>query len=350
MDFLWRDVLWLLLLLPALVAAYAYSLRRRKSAVRYSSLALMRDALAPGRRIRPHVPPLLLFLALVALLIAAARPVTVMTLSSAQRTIVLAIDVSYSMSATDIGPPRIQAAQAAAKDFVRAQPSDVRVGIVAFAGEADMVQRPTTERADALAAIDALQLNYHTAIGSGMIASLMTLFPDAAIGGDYDIFGTGRSPQIPQRLARNEKPTPRERLPVVPPASYSSAAIVLLTDGRETIGVSNARAAEIAADHGVRIYTVGFGSIDAGASIDMDGSTIDVGFDEQGLKDIAQTTRAAYFHASTAEELHRVYKSLNGQIVLERKQREITGLLTALGAVLALSAAGLSLAWSARIV
>jgi Ca-activated chloride channel family protein len=309
---------------------------------------LPRAAMRPAQTWRRHLPPLLFFLGVVAMLAAAARPSAVVALPSEQRTIVLAIDVSYSMAATDIAPSRLAAAQAAAKSFVRAQPRDVRIGIVAFAADADMVLRPTTSHGNVLAAIDELSLRYNTAIGNGLIASLMTIFPQQDIAGAYDIFGMGRSPLLAQRIARNQPPrTQRIAVRAVPPASFSSAAIILLTDGRETIGVPLERAAHMAADRGVRVYTVGFGSPGM-TTVDIEGERMEVGFDEDALKTIAAETRGAYFHATSAEELSAVYRTLKGQVVLEHKPRELTAIVTALGGLLLLLAAGFSLAWSNR--
>src|SRR5215475_4385447 len=139
MTFLWPQALWLLLAAPLLVGLYLLLLRRRKkAALRYASLGLVRDALGTGQRFRRHVPPLLLLLALVVLVIAVARPRATVVLPSEQRTIVLAMDVSLSMRATDVEPSRIEAAREAAKAFVREQPSDVRIGIVSFAGSAQL--------------------------------------------------------------------------------------------------------------------------------------------------------------------------------------------------------------------
>src|SRR5262245_2301425 len=178
MSFLWPQAFWLLLAVPLLLGLYVWLMRRRnKAALRYASIALMREALTSGPRLRRHVPPLLVLLALVALIVAVARPRAQVTLPSEQRTIILAMDTSLSMRATDISPSRIVAARDAAKAFIREQPSDVRIGVVSFAGSATLVQRPTRDREEVIAAIDRLQLQVHTAIGSGIIASLATLFP-----------------------------------------------------------------------------------------------------------------------------------------------------------------------------
>lgn len=348
MTFLWRDVLWLLLALPVLSAAYVLLFRRKKHAVRYTSLVLVRAATGLAPRWRFHVPPLLFILAIAALLIAAARPSAIVALPSEQRTIVLAIDVSYSMTAHDVSPSRLAAAQAAAKAFIRSQPADVLIGIVSFAGDADVSLRPTAARSEAVAAVDQLNVRYGTAIGNGIIASLMAIFPAYDIAGEYDIFGTGRLPLLPQRFSRNNPPR-AQRPPVDPvaPASFSSAAIVLLTDGRETVGITHEKAARMAADRGIRVYTVGFGSAEL-THAEIAGERMEVGFDEDALKTIAEQTGGTYFHADTAEDLHRVYHTLTSQVVLENKRREVTALLTGLGALLMLSSGGLSLAWWSR--
>jgi Ca-activated chloride channel family protein len=312
MTFLSRDVLYLLLGIPGLVVTYVVLIRRKKPALYYSSLILMRDAVIGSRRIRPHVPPLLFLLAFVALLLAAARPVAIITFPDEQRTFILPIDISLSMGATDVSPNRLEAAKAAAKSFIQAQPRDVRVGIVAFAGSADLVQAPTTNRTDALAALEQLGLQYNTAIGSGVLAALQTIFPDSMLATEYDIFGFGRSPVVPQRVSRNQPHKP-QAAPVgaVPAGSYGSAAVILLTDGRDNMGFPAIRAAQMAADRGVRVFTVGFGSA-TGATISVDGESFDASFDEDTLKQIAGSTRGQYFHATTSDELQQVYRTLTG--------------------------------------
>ena len=348
MTFLWREALWLLLAVPALIGLYVYALRRKESAIRIPSVALVRDAATPAPHIKRHLPPALFLLALVAMFMAVSRPATVASVPTEQRTVILAIDVSLSMGADDIAPTRLKAAQAAAREFVKRQPRDVRVGIVAFAGHADVVQPPTTRRSETLAAIDQLQLQYSTALGHGIVAALMTLFPEVDMAAQYDIFGAGRTPYKGSREEQAaERNPPRAKPPPVPAGSHSSAAIVLLTDGRSTFGIGHGQAAQMAAELGVRVYTVGFGKTEGG-SIALADTLLDVEFDEPALKEIAAATGGSYFHASTAEELKSVYRDLTGRIVLERKFLELTALFTALGAVLSLSSVGLSFAWSPR--
>jgi Ca-activated chloride channel family protein len=354
MNFLWPQYLWLLLVVPVLVAAYVALLRRKKAAVRYADLGLVKSAMSPTQRFRRHVPPLLFVLAIVAALLAAARPTAVITLPSDARTIILAIDVSLSMRARDVEPNRMVAAQDAAKAFVRELPQDIRAGIVTFAGTALVVQPPTLNREDLVAAIDRFQMQRHTAIGSGLIVSLATLFPEEGIDLESLLFGNGFTSRDSARRGGLERPESKEKkekkpFKAVPPGSYTSAAIILLTDGRRTTGPDPLDAARMAADHGVRVFTVGFGSA-AGGAVDIDGMSIFMRFDEETLKGIAGITQGEYFHASSATELKKIYEGLNVRFALERKETEVAALFAALAALLAVASATLSLLWFGRIV
>jgi len=347
MKFLWPEMLWLLLIVPALVAAYFFLLRRQKeAALRYASLSMVKEALGAGQRFRRHIPPLLFLIALLVLIVAIARPAAVITLPSQQRTIILAMDVSGSMRATDVQPNRISAAQAAAKAFVAEQPSNVRIGVVSFAGTASVVQMPTQNREDIVAAIDRFQLQRATAIGSGIIVSLATIFPNAGIDVSSSIYGRDAPRGVPlDQPGKAENPafTP------VPPGSYTSAAIILLTDGQRTTGPDSLEAARMAADRGVRVFTVGFGT-KSGENIGFEGWSMRVRLDEETLKAIAKMTHGEYFYAGTATDLKKVYESLNARLVLEKKDMEISALVSAAAAVAALVSASLSLLWFNRIL
>lgn len=349
MRFLSPELLWLLLGVPALVAAYVALQRRKKpAALRYASLDLIKNALGTGNRLRRHLPPLLFLIAIAAMLLAIARPTAVITLPSEQRTVVLAIDVSLSMRASDVEPSRIVAAQEAAKAFIREQPPDVRVGIVSFAGTALLVQAPTQNRDDLIAAIDRLELQRHTAIGSGLIMALATIFPEAGIDLESMIFGSGagdrrRGIAIDKAGKSDAKPfTP------VPPGSYASAAIILLSDGRRTTGPDPLDAAKMAADRGVRVFTVGLGSAQGGTA-GFEGWSMYMRFDEETLKAVAEATRGSYFSAASAAELRKVYQELNTRFMMEKKETEIGALFTALAALLVVAAATLSLLWFNRL-
>jgi Ca-activated chloride channel family protein len=346
MTFLWPEMLWLLLIVPLLVAGYFYLLRRKQeSALRYASLSMVKEAIG-ARRFRRHIPPLLFLLALIAMLVAVARPAAVVTLPSQHQTIILAMDVSGSMRAVDVQPNRISAAQAAAKAFVAEQPSNVRIGVVSFAATASVVQTPTQNREDIVAAIDRFQLQRGTAIGSGIIVSLATIFPDAGIDVSSLIYGRYAPRGVPlDQAGKAEKPPFKP----VPPGSYTSAAIILLTDGQRTTGPDSMEAARMAADRGVRIFTVGIGTI-RGETIGYEGWSMRVRLDEDTLKAIADVTRGQYFYAGTATDLKKVYESLNARFLLEKKDMEISALFAAAAAITGLVSAALSLLWFNRIL
>ena len=342
MSFLWPELLWAMLVLPLLVAAYVYVLRKRKKlAVRYASLTMVREALGAGQRIKRHIPPALFFLALAAMIFAVARPQATITLPTQHETVILAMDISGSMRATDVEPNRLVAAQNAAKQFVAEQPENVRIGVVAFAGTATVAQAPTRNRDDIIAAIDRFQLQRATAIGSGIIVSLAAIFPDQGIDVGALTYGM-------EGHKKNEK-LPGSPVKPVPPGSYASAVIILLTDGQRTTGPDSIMAAKMAAERGVRVYTVGVGTPE-GKIIGFEGWSMRVRLDEETLKQIANITQGEYFYAGNAVDLNKVYQTLNAKLVLERKKTEITALFAGLAALLAVVSAALSLAWFHRVI
>jgi Ca-activated chloride channel family protein len=345
LSFLWPQFLWLLLAVPLLVLLYAWLLRRRKKlALRFASVAMVKQAMDRGLHWRRHLPPALFLLAVTAGLLAASRPTAVITLPSNHATVILAIDVSLSMRATDIKPNRIEAAQEAAKAFLKELPRNVRVGIVTFAGTAQVVQPATLQREDLVAAIDRFQLQRGTAVGSGVVVALSELFPDHGLDVGEMTYGNGR-----RGKSLDEAPAkPRKEFTPVAPGSYASAAIVLLTDGRRTTGVDPLEAAKLAADRGVRVYSVGLGTVN-GEIPGFEGWSMYLKLDEPGLKAIASATRAEYFYAGDADALKKVYEGLGTRLQVEKKQTELSALLALVAAVLALAAAGLSMLWFNRI-
>jgi Ca-activated chloride channel homolog len=351
MTFLWPQMLWLLAAIPLLVALYVVLLRRRKkTALRYASLAMVKQAMGPGQSMRRHLPPLLFLLALTVMLLAAARPAAIVSLPTQHETIILAMDVSVSMKANDVEPTRLAAAQAAARSFVADQPRSTRIGIVAFAGTASLVQPATGNREELLAAIDRLQLQRATAIGSAILVSLQAIFPDV----EFDLGSEdprGRSMRDAQRgrplgPLREPQIAPQK---AVAPGSYGSAAIILLSDGQTTTGPDPIEAARMAAERGVKVFTVGVGTPD-GEILIGEGWSVRVRLDEDALKAIADITRGEYFYAGTSLELKKIYQSLNSKFVLEKKETEVTALFSIAAAVAALLAALLSLLWFNRII
>jgi Ca-activated chloride channel family protein len=302
-----------------------------------------------GPGFRRHVPPILFLAALTVMLLAVARPAAVITLASKRATVLLAMDVSGSMRARDVEPDRITASKAAAKEFIRGMPKEVRIGIVAFAGTAFLVQSPTTVKEDLEAAIDRFELQRGTATGSGILVSLQNLFPEEDIdlgqprmddpfGGASSGAALGQAP-----AAKKPKPAP------VPPGSNESGLIIVMTDGQTTTGPDPEEAAKEAADHGVRVFTVGFGSPD-GEVVGFGGWTMRTQLDEESLKQVADTTKGQYFRATTSAELKSVYQTLNRQLIKERRETEITAFFSAVAAALALAAAGLSMLWFGRVL
>src|SRR5678816_4492769 len=230
MNFLWPQYLWIMLAVPLLPALYAWLLHRRgKPALRYSNLDVVREA-SSGRHWRRHVPPALLLIACSLLLFAAARPLAKLTLPWARSSIMLAMDVSLSMRVSDVKPTRLVAAQEAAKLFLRDLPKNIDVGLVTFAGTAQVAQAATLDRASLVSAIDAFQMQYGTAIGNAIVVCLSELFPDHGINLGDMTFGPRQKVR-----ARDDKEAAQHK-PITPvaPGSYSSAATLLLSDGRRS--------------------------------------------------------------------------------------------------------------------
>lgn len=354
MNFVSPHWLWILAAVPLLVVAYLALLRRTK-AVRFSNLAIVRAATTRANRWRRHVPPLLLLLGLITLVVGIARPSAYVALPSQYKTIVLVIDTSLSMRATDVMPNRITVAQAAARTFVDQVPGDVRIGLVEFGGTASAVQMPTSNREDLIAAIDRFRLQRGTATGSALYTALSMLFPDGGIDLESILMGNRRPQSTNDRRASRNKPLGQDERPAqesaattVPPGSYESGVVILLSDGRRTTGPDPLDAARWAADHGVKVYTVGFGTKE-GASIDFGEWSFYVRLDEETLKAVADVTRGQYFHAGTADDLKTVYSGLNNKLVLERQQTELTALFAGGATVFTLLAGLLSILWFGRV-
>ena len=369
MTFEWGSLLWFLLAVPVLVLLYLWAQRRRRRyAARYASILLVKDALGKGPGFKRHIPALFFIVGLTVGIVALARPQATVLLPSSKGTVILAIDASGSMRAQDIKPTRFEAAKAAAKEFINKQPRTVKIGIVAFAGAAALVQPPTTAREDLFAALDRLRLQRATAVGSGILVALDAIFendpkaqeqpedPGFGFGG----FGFGRgggggalnpfgaSPQQPdpnQPLAAQQPDQPDQ--PPVPPGSYTSAAIVLLTDGQTNTGPDPLDAAQAASDKGVRVYTVGVGT-SGGDTVGMEGRRFRVGLDEEALKKISQLTAASYYKAENENQLINIYRALSVRLTLGRASTEITALFVAGALGILLIGAFLSLLWFNR--
>ncbi|HWY61422.1 MAG TPA: VWA domain-containing protein [Rhizomicrobium sp.] len=350
MTFVWIDMLWLLLAAPVLVGGYVILLRRRKKvAMMFPHMAAIRQALDGHFKYKRHIPPALLLLAFCLLVVASARPAAVVTLASQGGTIIMAMDVSGSMRAADVAPNRISAAQAAAKAFVTKRAPQIRIGIVGFSGAAFLVQAPTTDTNALNEAIDNLQPQFTTAIGAAVITSLQTIFPQIKM--DTMVPGFGGSQFVSGEALGDSTHPPAKPVPPptpVPPGSYRSAAIVLMTDGRNTTGPDPVESARVAANLGVRIFTIGFGTA-GGQMINFYGRSIRAVLDEDTLKRMAAMTSAQYFHAQSADELTKIYQQLTTKLQKESQETEISAFFVAGALVFSTLSGLLSLLWFGRI-
>jgi Ca-activated chloride channel family protein len=340
MNLLWPGFLILLGLIPIIIGIYIWILRRRRRyAVRYSSLSLVRAALPKQSNWRRHLPVALFLLGLISLIVALGRPVASVVVPSGQATIVLAMDISGSMCSTDIEPNRLLAAEDAALQFIHNQHSNTQIGVVVFAGFAEVIQPPTRDQDALEEAIRGLDVARRTAIGSGILRSL-----DAIAEVDESI--------PPTDLSAFSSST----VEPMPPGSYAPHIIVLLTDGASNAGPWPLDAAQQAANRGVRVYTIGFGT-DQGAPFAFcdnwffsgggfgGGGGFRRGIDEETLIQIADITDGKYYQATSASELDEVFKSLPTYLITKRESMEITFAFTALGALLAGAAILLSMLW-----
>jgi Ca-activated chloride channel family protein len=338
MDFLWPYLLWLLLAIPVLVAAYILMQRRRQRfALRYASLSLVKEAIGRGPGFRRHIPAILYLIGLTAMIIALARPVHVVTLPSQEGTVILTIDVSGSMRAEDLAPTRLEAAKAAARTFVESQPPGVRIGVVSFSDNAFLVQAPTKDKEAVVAAINRLQNQRSTAIGRALLTSIDAIFE----GTDEEV-----PPQRPMPGAPTPAPTPTPT--PVPKGTYAPAVIVLLTDGENNQFPPPLSIVDQVAARGVRVFTVGIGSAD-GVVVRNQGRSMRTRLDEETLKRIAEATDGEYFNATNTDDLQAIYERLSLHLVFRTEKAEITALFTAVAVVVSLVAGVLSLLWFSRL-
>lgn len=349
MEYLWSSLLYLLFLIPILILAYIWILRRRKPvSVRFSSLSLIKSALPKQSQWKRHLPFALFLLAMSSLIMALARPTSTVTLPSDSATIILALDVSRSMCSTDIEPNRLEAAKAAAMQFILQQDDNTQIGIVAFAGFAVVAQPPTTDR-DLLAnAIRNLTTARRTAIGEGILMSLDTIagFDDSVV-------------------------SPYSQLEVVPlpEGQYVPAIIVLLTDGVSTTGIHPIEAAIMAQQRGVRVFTIGFGTANNESPMNCSFSS-PYGFDqftdpqffgggggggggqfrreidEETLKAVSGMTGGEYYLAESSEQLQEVFDNLPTQIFTVTETTEVSVFFVIFAAVFILLAVIFSIFWN----
>lgn len=307
-----------------LVLAYRWLHRRRGRVLAAAGLAHT----AGGRRagIRRHVPPLLCLAALALLLLSLSRPHATVAVPRVAGTVILAVDVSNSMTATDVAPSRLAAAQAAATGFIRAQPDTVDIGVVAFDQGALTTHRPSSDHQQAIAAIQRLHAAGATSLGQAILGALTVI-----VGHQVTL------------------PDPNTDAPPPDLGYWGSATIVLLSDGEDTGGPDALAAAGLAADAGVHIETIGFGTV-AGTTIDVDGYQVATALDEDLLTQIAQATTGAYHRAGDAQALDGVYKSLDLRLTAKRESVELTGTAVVAAVVLLTVGGMLTISWYGRIL
>ena len=346
MSFLWPGLLMLLLLIPLAIGIYIWVLRRRRRfAVRYSSLSLIREAASKQSWLRKHLPFVLFLLALASLIFALSRPVATVVVPSNKATVVLAVDVSLSMCSTDIPPNRLEVAKQAALAFVEDNSSGRQVGIVAFAGFAELMVPPTTDLRALENAINSLYPARRTAIGSAILRSIDAIseVDDRVPPSELSAAASG---QVPQGGA----------------GEYSPHIIVLLTDGASNAGPLPLIAAEQAVERGIRVYTIGFGTTRNTSPMNCGDGDPFGGFfgfggggfggggfrreiDEETLTQIAEMTGGEYYIATSASELQQVFRDLPTYVIATRETTEISVFFTALAALMAILALILGLRW-----
>ncbi len=314
MNFRSGERLWLLVAVAALVGAYILvQVRRKAYAVRFTNLELLRSVAPRRPGWRRHLPAAAFLLALATLVTAFAQPTRATKVPRERATIVMAIDVSLSMQATDVEPSRLVAAKDAAETFIDLVPPRLNIGLVSFSGTASVLVAPTTDRTMLKQSIANLQLGPATAIGEAIFASLGSI---------------ASTPGAP-----GQAPPP--------------ARIVLMSDGENTVGRPNAMAARAALAAKVPVSTIAFGT-DAG-TVFVEGNPVPVPVNKDSLRELAQDTNGSFFEASTEKELKKVYADIGSSVGYRTVRQEATAWFVGLGLVFALAAAAGSLVWSSRL-
>jgi Ca-activated chloride channel family protein len=336
MTFIWPVMLFSLVLIPLFVGVYLLiQRRRRKLTDHYSSFGFASGAKGSQPGLRRHIPAVFFLLGLTILAIALARPQAVVALPKQEGTVILAFDVSGSMAADDIKPTRMEAAQVAARDFVKRQPLFVQLGVVAFSDTGLSIQIPTNDPSAVLAAINRLAPQRGTSVGQGILASLTVI----AAGGSG-----GQPAEIYSNILLTPTPTPTP----VPHGTYTPAVIILLSDGENNENPDPLAAAQTAADRGVRIYTVGIGS-PAGTTVHINGFSLHTQLDQATLQQVSQITGGAYYNAQSAQDLLKIYDNLDTQMVNKPEKTELTAIFAGASIFFMLIGGLFSLLWFSRL-
>ena len=338
MKFIWPTLLVTLLAVPLLLLVYfRLQARRRKFAARFGSMGLIQNASGRGMGLRRHIPVMLFLAGISVLLFSLARPQATVSVPKIEGTVILTFDVSGSMVADDLKPTRMEAAKAAAKQFVERQPTGISIGVVAFSDGGISVQAPTDNRDETLATIERLVPRRGTSIGNGILVALNSIAVDA---GD---------PPILKSSGTSSTVDPSTTSPVPAPQGwYPSAVIVLLTDGENNQSPDPVAASDLAADLGVRVYTVGIGS-PAGTTITVEGFTVHTSLDEPMLQYIASNTGGFYYNAGDEEQLRKIYNDLKPRLSIKPEDMELTSIFAGLSMVIFLIGGMLSMFWFGHV-
>jgi Ca-activated chloride channel family protein len=328
MSFIWPLMLFSLLLVPLLVGLYFRLLHRRQRATAdLGPLGMVQSSSGSKIGQHRHVPPTFFLLGLTLLLFGLARPEMIVSLPRVEGTAILAFDISNSMAADDLEPTRIEAAKAAARAFVENQPPTILIGVVAFSNGGLVVQTPTDDQAAVLATIDRLSPQGGTSLGQGIFTSLNAIAGEAITIDETSLEDGAQSIQI---------------------EDYSSAVVVLLTDGENTEPPDPLEIAQVAAEAGVRIYPVGIGSLE-GTVVEVDGFSILTQLDEMTLQQIASLTNGVYHHAEDEESLQEIYQNIDLQLTINEEKMEVTSIVAGISMLLLLTGGLLSLFWFGRV-
>ncbi len=335
MSFIWPGMLLSLLLIPVFIIIYLLIQRRRQRySANFGKLGLVREEDARPLNRRRNIPTVLFIAGLAILMLAMARPQAVVSLPRVEGTVILAFDVSGSMAADDLKPTRMEAAKTAAQEFIKSQPISVQIGVVAFSDSGFSVQVPTNDQGAILAAINRLKPEQGTSLANGILISLKAI-------------ATANAVPTP-RFYTNATPLPTATPTPMPQGTYSSAVIVLFTDGENNEAPNPIDAAQAAADRGVRVYTVGLGS-PAGTTLHVNGFTVHTQLNEDLLKQISQISGGTYYNAASEEDLAKIYNNITSQLVIKPQKTEITSILAGAGVFFLLVAGTFSLFWFNRL-
>ena len=335
MSFIWPTLLLMLFCVPLLVLWYLWLQRRRQSfATRYGSLGLVHDTRGSGIGMRRHIPATIFLAGITILLFSLARPQATVSVPRIEGTVMLTFDVSGSMAAPDLQPTRMEAAKATARQFVERQPTGISIGVVVFSDGGISVQTPTDSREETLATIDRLVPRRGTSVGNGILVALNAIAVDA---GDPPILQTND-------LSQDPAVAPVE----APQGWYPSAIIVLFTDGENNQEPDPIMASQVAADLGVRVYTVGVGT-PGGTNIEVEGMTVHTALDETMLQYIALESGGMYYNAGDEEQLRRIYSDIEPKLAIKPEEMEMTSIFAGLGMIVFLIGGMLSLLWFGHV-